>query len=242
MTVRKRLYAIDVLCDGIVSFPERLAAAFAAEGLDYPYTVFDGVGQYESLPDLVEQEDLAGILISGSVKSAYEQLPWMLALEELVRRAHARQIPLLGICFGHQILATALGGSVQKLPRIREFGTLPVYLYPSDEHPWLLGFSSGTMTSQTHQDHVAELPPGATVHGFSQLTPHQIFSVGSCLGVQFHPEYTEAELKQIGQARQHIYLQEQVFHNPEHLSHFLTTLTPTAGARVVLRNFVKSLP
>ncbi|MEZ0368823.1 MAG: type 1 glutamine amidotransferase, partial [Candidatus Sericytochromatia bacterium] len=188
----RSIYVIDVLDAPGYSFPERFQRFLDFEKLKLDWVLVDGVRESHLLPGLLEQNP-AGIVISGSVRGVYDDLPWLTALEDLIRRAHERSVPLLGICFGHQLLARAMGGKAEKGAGW-EFGVHPVYLYPEAAHPCLEGFTSGTLTVQTHQDYVVELPPGAKALGFSRQSAYQIFSLGSCLGIQFHPEYTHQDL------------------------------------------------
>lgn len=229
-------YVIDVLDQASISFPERFRRFLEVEELDIDWVLINGVQEPEKLKEIPDLSP-RGIVISGSIRGVYDSLPWMFALEELIRSAHAQGIPLFGICFGHQILAHALGGKVAKAPAW-EFGVFPVYRHEEQDHPWLEGFDCGTLTCQTHQDQVTELPPGAKVHGFSRQTAYQIFSIGSCLGVQFHPEYTYEDLRFLAGERAERLINAGSFLNHEHVQAFAQKLKPADTSRRILRNFL----
>jgi GMP synthase (glutamine-hydrolysing) len=126
-----------------------------------------------------------GCLVTGSRASVYWDKPWIAELKSWVEEAIDRGLPFLGVCFGHQLLADTLGGTVEPMAEY-EIG------YRTVEHdgrtPLLDGVSEEFTVFTTHSDHVAELPPGAEqfaendygVHGFRK---DDVFSV------QFHPEY-----------------------------------------------------
>jgi len=232
-----KLYVIDVLSDPQNDFAEVFGRFLQAEQLDLSPQYFNGLDAGLDYASLLAAPP-AGLLISGSLCSVYERLPWMLALEALIREVHAAQIPIFGICFGHQILATALGGQVENMPTW-EFGPYPVYL--QGEHPYLAGFSSGDSAVQSHQDHVSVLPPGAVSLGLSEKTPNQIFALGRSFGVQFHPEYTIEILQAIIAARHERFIQKGPFHSLEHLQSLSRHWQLPQSARGILRNFLQSL-
>ena len=95
------------------------AAAAAWQG---PWALHD-LRSSDPLPDC---RSVAGIIITGSVSSVTERAPWMVRAESYVREVVSAERPLLGICFGHQLMAQALGGEVGKNPRGREIGTVEV--------------------------------------------------------------------------------------------------------------------
>ena len=133
--------------------------------------------------------EAAGYIITGSACSVTERAPWMLRAEQWLREAVAEHVPLLGICFGHQLLGQALGGRVAKNPRGREIGTTRLTLASAaTSDPLFEGLERDIAVNMTHVDTVAELPPGATVLATTALEPHAAFRVGSAWGVQFHPE------------------------------------------------------
>lgn len=128
----------------------------------------------------------AGWILTGSSSSVTERAPWMLATEAALRKAVLRDLPVLGICFGHQLLGQALGGEVARNPKGREIGTVTLRLLGHD--PIVEGLDRETQVNATHVDTLVRMPPGAKILGETDLEPHAIFAVGSARGVQFHPE------------------------------------------------------
>ncbi len=133
-------------------------------------------------------ERVSAFVITGSSANVPDRLPWMLRTEEYLREAAARNVPILGLCFGHQIVAQALGGLVVKNPRGREIGTVTVNLTASDS-PWLDGVPASFLANASHIDTVARLPPGARCLGATSLEDNALFALGPTIRcVQFHPE------------------------------------------------------
>jgi GMP synthase (glutamine-hydrolysing) len=130
------------------------------------------------------------VIVSGSPHAVYEPHPWIAPLEELVREAIFRRgVPVLGVCFGHQLIAQACGGRVVRNPRGREIGTVEVALEPAGRSCALLGALPERFAIQvTHCDTVALPPPGARVLATSALDGCQAFRFETAWGVQFHPE------------------------------------------------------
>jgi len=126
-----------------------------------------------------------GCLVTGSRASVYWDEPWIADLTSWVGEAVDRGVPFLGVCFGHQLLAHALGGTVEPMDDY-EIG------YRTVEHdgetPLLDGVSEEFTVFTTHSDHVAELPPGATQFAENDYGVHG-FRKGDVFAVQFHPEY-----------------------------------------------------
>ena len=127
-------------------------------------------------------------LVTGSRHGAYERLPWMLKLEQLLRDAVAAKVPVVGICFGHQILAQALGGTVVKSPKGWGFG---LHTYDIAEAPGLRGAAPKKVTlAALHQDQVVEVPAGGRVIGSSDFCPNAVIAYGdTALSFQPHPEF-----------------------------------------------------
>ncbi len=158
------------------------------------------VDQGEDLPDA---EGLVGAVITGSPAMVTQRLGWSEATAEWLRRAVPSGLPILGICFGHQLLAHALGGQVGEDPSGREIGTVRIRLKsPASADP-LFGKLPVIFDAQaTHQESVVQLPPEAIELAASPHPANHAFRVGPCAwGVQFHPEFGEDVMRSYLQAR-----------------------------------------
>jgi GMP synthase (glutamine-hydrolysing) len=150
-------------------FPKLLAG----RGLEFKsWPVVDMV-----FPDSVEECD--GWLITGSKHGAYEDLEFIPPLEDFIRKAHESGVPMVGICFGHQIIAQALGGKVEKFSGGWSVGH---QVYQIEGQPKRL--------IAYHQDQVTEVPDGAEVIGSSDFCANAaLVYPGWAWTVQPHPEY-----------------------------------------------------
>jgi GMP synthase (glutamine-hydrolysing) len=137
--------------------------------------------------------EVSGIAITGSGAMVTEQAPWMRDAAAWLAEAVLLEVPVLGICFGHQLLGHALGGRVDFNPRGVEVGTVEVTLTgPAAQDPLFRVLPPGFPAQVSHRQSVLELPPGATLLARSGMEPHQGFAVGPrAWGVQFHPEFDE---------------------------------------------------
>jgi GMP synthase-like glutamine amidotransferase len=150
-----------------------------------PFDVVGGV-----LPDAVDT--CQGYVCTGSRYSAYDDYPWIRQLVGFVREVQTASVPFVGICFGHQILAQALGGRVAKAAsgwgagaHILDVDTTAAAV------PWMVPAQDACNLLFMHQDQVVDLPRGATLLGSAEHCPVAMFEVGAgLLGVQAHPEFT----------------------------------------------------
>lgn len=146
------------------------------------------------LPDADELGDGLVILGGRMAVDAQAEHAWLAPLADLIVAAHELDLPILGICLGHQALAAALGGRVVVAdPGGGEKGPTEITWLPEALDDPLLGdlAAAGPATvAMSHYDVVAELPPGAVELARSTAYPHQAFRHGTAYGVQFHPEAT----------------------------------------------------
>ena len=132
-----------------------------------------------------------GWLITGSRHGVYENLDWMLELQSFVRDIAAHDIPLVGICFGHQIIAQALGGEVVKSDKGWALG---LHHYQIDKnYSWMEHESGSIGLYAFHQDQVVKIPDNAQVFASSDFCPYAGLSYGdSIISLQAHPEFEGA--------------------------------------------------
>lgn len=139
-----------------------------------------------ALPESVEDYD--GYLITGSLFSAYEDLPWIHALKAFVRRAIDKGRLVGGVCFGHQLLAEAMGGQVTLSNRGWSIGKTAYQTSPEGAE-W---FGEDPLHALSfHRDQIVSLPPGATPLAGNAHCPWAALAYDDrALSVQFHPEFS----------------------------------------------------
>jgi len=152
------------------------------------------------LPDGVALDDYDGVVITGSALNVYDHTPSVNRQVDLAKAVFATGVPCFGSCWGLQVGVTAAGGSVMRNPRGREFG-FARRIALTDEgrhHPMFAGKPDVFEALTVHVDSIASLPTGATVLAENdmglQAAEIRLPNGGSFWGVQYHPEYTCAEL------------------------------------------------
>lgn len=140
---------------------------------------------------------VGGIVLTGSHAMVSDREPWSEALVPWLREAVSKAVPTLGICYGHQLLAHAMGGEVAHHPQGVEIGTVQVQRHNNAEDDPLLGHLPTTFEVQAvHWQSVKRLPPGAVLLASNAHEPHHAFRMGtSAWGVQFHPEFSDEALR-----------------------------------------------
>jgi GMP synthase (glutamine-hydrolysing) len=145
-------------------------------------------------PSLPRWDRISGIVISGSLSNVTLHEPWMEEEAAWVREAVNAEVPLLGICFGHQMLAWALGGEVADNPHGPEMGTVAIHLTKRAQEDFLfMGMPSPLAVPSAHGQSVVRLPQNAVLLAGNEHDGSHAFRIGECAwGLQFHPEYDAA--------------------------------------------------
>ena len=144
------------------------------------------------------KQDHGAYLITGSPAGVYDPLPWIAPLQEFIRRA--KDSRMVGICFGHQIMAEALGGHVEKSDKGWGAGLHRYSIVRSE--PWMDG-TSQVAAPASHQDQVVIQPPNSEVVASSSFTEYAALAWTDrpAVSFQFHPEFSPAFAKALIEQR-----------------------------------------
>jgi GMP synthase-like glutamine amidotransferase len=171
------------------AYPPMFRRMFDAAGISFGYetvAVFDGA----PFPD---PASLEGVIVTGSVAGVYDDhLDWMEPLRAFIRAAYAERTPMLGVCFGHQVMADALGGEVRKSEKGWGLGR---HVYDVKSRPAFLATDASALAiACSHQDQVITPPAEADVFLASEFTPNAglIYRNGAAISMQPHPEFDDA--------------------------------------------------
>ncbi|MCL9684693.1 glutamine amidotransferase-related protein [Legionella maioricensis] len=168
-------------------YTEMLAALLRPVAPSINFTVFDA--EQGELPGDIHAAD--AYLITGSRHGVNDGFPWITQLEEFVRTLHAAQKKVIGICFGHQLIAKALGGKVIKSPKGWGVGMSQNTLVQFKE--WMIPHQKTFNLLVSHQDQVVELPKQAEILASSDFCPFYMMQIGNhFFSIQGHPEFTKA--------------------------------------------------
>lgn len=160
---------------------------FSKIGADFTYKVYDAYKN--QLPTQIESSD--AYILTGSKYSAYDSFDWIESLLGFIRNVADRKIKIIGICFGHQVIAEALGGKVIKHPDgwglgIREFEII-------EKKSWMAPELDRCRLIFSHQDQVVTLPKHAEIIATDPFCQIQAYTMNShILGIQGHPEFTRS--------------------------------------------------
>lgn len=171
--------------DAYIRFIESGGSSFSYTGYDVALSQF---------PENVDVCD--AYIITGSPNGVYDTDPWIAELMQFIREAFVAGKKLVGICFGHQILAHALGGYTEKSAKGWGLGLKPFNV--TTKKPWMTEGAGEFNLYFVHQDQVQALPNEAELLGGNGFCPNVMFVMGNqVLGVQGHPEFTKPIMQDI---------------------------------------------
>ena len=181
----------EMLVDKVGEVDEMFATLYRAADPSIETTTWaalDGV-----LPESPTAAD--AWLVTGSKHGVYDDLPWLPPLTKFLQQARAARVPMIGVCFGHQLLAEAFGGRAEKFDGGWGVG---LHDYEVTQKPsWMDGSGDGFAMHAMHQDQVTALPADATVLASSPFCANAMVTYGDpeapdAISVQPHPEFTDA--------------------------------------------------
>ncbi|WP_435930342.1 glutamine amidotransferase [Dryocola sp. BD613] len=176
-------------------------------------------------------------VITGSWAMVTDRAEWSERTAEWTREIVLAGVPVLGVCYGHQLMAWALGGVVDYHPQGSEVGQIAVTLNAGAQHDPLLHDLPHTFDCfLSHEQSVITPPPGAVVLGASSHDPHQIIRYSpTALSVQFHPEFTALVMNKIITSRS-----ERIAMKGKDRDALLANVSQTPVSRSILQRFVAS--
>ncbi|MFZ5968072.1 MAG: glutamine amidotransferase [Bacillota bacterium] len=146
------------------------------------------VTTHHEIPDI---HLFSGVIITGSHAMVTDKEEWMVKLCEWIKANYRQAVPILGICFGHQIIADSLGGNVDYHKNGIEMGSVQIQLTEAGQNDLLLScLPHEFMSYAAHSQTVTTLPHGTVVLAYNSFERHHAFRMGRCTwGIQFHPEF-----------------------------------------------------
>tara|TARA_R110002110_G_scaffold205066_7_gene417149 strand:+ start:292068 stop:292781 length:714 start_codon:yes stop_codon:yes gene_type:complete len=173
-------------------YPDMFVALLGSIDPALEFVVYDvEAGEY---PDDIDEVD--GYLITGSKSSVYDDKPWIIELKEFVRRLHERRKKLVGICFGHQLVADALGGKTAKSDKGWGVGVHTHHFVSTPDWYDQQGPDLNILVS--HQDQVVQPAPGSAVLARSDFCENAVCQIGDhILTFQGHPEFVPEYSREI---------------------------------------------
>ncbi|MPW36058.1 type 1 glutamine amidotransferase [Vibrio sp. B1Z05] len=184
-------------------YSNMIATAFQAVNDEMIFAEYEAFNQ--QLPNLDECD---GYIVTGSVCNAFDDAPWIVDLMSWVQRCEARRIPLVGICFGHQLIARALGGTVGRSEKGWGLGSYEVNVVVQKR--WMNFSIDRLRMLVSHQDQVITVPKGMRVIASNEFCPNFMLAKDNHLfTIQGHPEFTLDFMSQLVEQRKHLISEEQ---------------------------------
>ncbi len=191
----------DDLRDRFEDYPVMFGAAIASAAVEVEwrnYKVYDG-----QLPDSVQECD--GYITTGSRSGAYNQNAWIVQFEQFIRDLVGSQRPLVGVCFGHQMIAQALGGQVEKSSKGWGIGIQHHAIGSGVDAAWMDPSLPQFTIPVCHQDQVVALPQGACLLASNPHCENFMIQFNdTMLGLQGHPEFDPSYIEVLLELRKEI--------------------------------------
>ncbi|QDE85193.1 glutamine amidotransferase [Myxococcus xanthus] len=205
---------------------------------------FDIVLAHRGAPLPTRADGYDAVMMTGSPLSVTALEPWMKRAADFMVEAGERGTPVLGVCFGQQLLAHAYGGRVSRNPQGRETGSVEVTLTEAGKQdPLFDGVPERFIAQATHEDIVSHIPDGAHVLAGNANTAAQALAFRpNVRGVQFHPEAGVDTLRAVIEARREGLERASVARGAapgEYVRQLLAGLTPSPAGRRILLNFLE---
>ncbi|MDV7460616.1 glutamine amidotransferase [Acinetobacter baumannii] len=202
----------------------------AIDNINYSTKILDA----KSLPTLPEPSSYIGIILTGSSAMVTDKEEWSERLKPWLIECKNQQIPILGICYGHQLLADTFEGKVESRQKGGEIGTVLITRgLASQNDPLFKHLPIAFPAHTVHWQSVSKLPPNAILLASSQLDKHHAFRIGDrTWGVQFHPEFSEVEMN--------FYIDEYkevIQKEGKDIQSLLDNINFTSSARTILQRF-----
>ena len=181
-------------------------------------------------------EDVSGIIITGSHSMVTERADWSEYTADWLRAAGTKNIPTLGICYGHQLIAQAYGGIVDYHPKGDEVGLAEIELTEDGKSDLLLGILPLVFKGYvSHSQTALKLPEGALILAKNGFEPHHAFRLNQNIWcVQFHPEFN-AEI-----SRMYIDIEKEYLSKAGYDMDVLhTSINESAYGKILLKRFVR---
>jgi GMP synthase-like glutamine amidotransferase len=172
--------------DRFEDYPSMIQSLFVQIDPSINFTFYDVVaGIY---PENINECD--GYIITGSKKSVYDQIAWINDLQNFIVHLNESKKMLVGICFGHQLVAQAFGGKTEKSEKGWGVGVHTCRIY--EQKSWMTPQLESCNSIVCHQDQVTVLPEGAELIAGNTFCPHSMFQLGEhILTIQGHPEFNK---------------------------------------------------
>ncbi len=173
-----------------ISYNSMIEDAFKSVNKNIKLEFFEAFAR--DLPEIIEEDDI--FLIPGSRYEAYGDAPWLVELRHFIQDLHEQKAKMIGICFGHQVIAEALGGRVEKAVAGFGLGIREADLI-NPQHA--MRFKNGKLSILNyHEDQVVIIPPEAELLAGSSFCPVEAYTVGKhIICTQGHPEYDTNYMK-----------------------------------------------